>query len=369
MLRRKLLKLLGPLVALLLVMAVVAIILLQGVLQDLEHINDQAWRVEEQVSQLSTDIGTIEVKLFELKVGREHHLDALVDTIEGARERISRIGQSYVVEDGEAREHFKQLQASWPDFERHIAVLATVQDQTIAKAHNDAALNLALSLRQHTLPLSREVHEHAHLEQESLIRRMRWLVLGLAIVFLLVINAAVLLLMRAAGIILEPVDKLVHASRELAAERFACRVNLHQTDEFGELASAYNHLAEQLQANEQRRLETLGHVATTLNHELNNAMSIIELQLQLLSRRAGEGENAERCLRRIHEGLERMTGTLESLKHIKRIVLTDYVEGTKMLDLIKSTEDAVEATAETAPRPTVVVTVQRSASKQEVGQR
>jgi hypothetical protein len=38
----------------------------------------------------------------------------------------------------------------------------------------------------------------------------------------------------------------------------------------------------------------------------------------------------------IHESLARMTVTLERLKHVRRIVLTDYTEGTKMLDLERS---------------------------------
>ncbi len=76
------------------------------------------------------------------------------------------------------------------------------------------------------------------------------------------------------------------------------------------MARAFNSLAEQLQANEQRKLETLGQVALMLNHELNNAMSIIELQLRLLDRSAGN-EAHQKCLRQIHENLARMAQTVE----------------------------------------------------------
>lgn len=342
MLRRKLLLMMAPLVALLLAMAVVAIILLQGVLRDLEHVSTQAWRVEEQISRLSTDIGVIEVNLYELQTGKSRHLDSLIDQVESARTLVESIGNSYIASEPPAKTHYQSVRQLWPKFERHVGVLGTVQDQTLAKRHSDAALSLALSLRQEILPLSREIHEHAHAEQESLLKWMRWLVLGLAIVFLLVINVAVLVLIRTAGMVLAPIDKLVKASRELAAEKFDHRVQLDQNDEFDELAAAYNQLASQLQANEQRRLETLGHVATTLNHELNNAMTTIELQLQLLSRRTTADEAVEKCLLRIQEGLARMARTVEALKHIKRIVLTDYVAGTKMLDLERSTEEADE---------------------------
>lgn len=171
-----------------------------------------------------------------------------------------------------------------------------------------------------------------------LAARFKWLVLGLSVSFLVVINASAVILFRAAGMILQPVDRLVVASRELAAEHFDHRIPLDRKDEFGELAQAYNNLAAQLEANESKRLETLGMVARTLNHELNNAMGIIELQIQLLARSANQREPFEKFLRRISESLNRMSGTVESLKHVKRIVLTDYLAGTKMLDLQKSTQ-------------------------------
>ena len=49
-----------------------------------------------------------------------------------------------------------------------------------------------------------------------------------------------------------------------------------------------------------------------------------------------------------------MTATLESLKHIKRIVLTDYIAGVKMLDLHRSTQadaPAASGAAEEADKP------------------
>lgn len=180
---------------------------------------------------------------------------------------------------------------------------------------------------------------HDWVTHAALAGRFRWIVLGLSVAFLLLVNAMAFVLIRAAGMILNPVGRLVTASRELAAEHFDHRVKLdHEEDEFGELARAYNHLAAELQANERRRLEMLGMAALTLNHELNNAMGMIELQLQLLSRQTPDPQRLETCVRRIGEGLSRMSGVVESLKHVKRIVLTEYVEGTKMLDLRKSTE-------------------------------
>jgi signal transduction histidine kinase len=132
------------------------------------------------------------------------------------------------------------------------------------------------------------------------------------------------------------VEQLVEASRRLGREEYDYRVKIPTPDEFGELAASYNRLAEQLQANERRKLETLSQAAVTLNHELNNAGAIIRLQLQLLERQNVGTPEFARALVQIRESLARMTATLERLKHVRRIVLTDYAEGTKMLDLEKS---------------------------------
>src|SRR5690242_7849287 len=80
-------------------------------------------------------------------------------------------------------------------------------------------------------PMEHDWASHAHLAA-----RFKWIVLALALAFLIVLNASVLVLMRAAAMILNPVDRLVTASRELAAEHFDYRIDLPGArDEFGEL--------------------------------------------------------------------------------------------------------------------------------------
>jgi methyl-accepting chemotaxis protein len=178
--------------------------------------------------------------------------------------------------------------------------------------------------------------EQVRAEHLKLTNSFRWLVLGFTIVFLVLINLSVIVLLRLGATIVRPMDQLVEATRKLGAERFDYRIKLQQSDEFGELATAYNSMAEQLQNNERRRLETLAQAAVAMNHELNNAISIIELQLTLLSRQTPGTEALGKCLLQIHDSLGRMTETVQQLKNVRRIVLTDYTPGTKMLDLLRS---------------------------------
>ena len=175
-----------------------------------------------------------------------------------------------------------------------------------------------------------------HHAVSQLSARFQALVVILGAVFLVVINISVIVLLKMSGNIVRPVERLVHATQQLGQEHFDYRVKLDRHDEFEELAKAYNDLAQRLQSNEQRKVEVLHQVAIAINHELNNALAVIELQLSAISRRAASCPGLENCLKQIHDSLERVTATAHSLQQVRRIVLTDYTPGTKMLDLERS---------------------------------
>lgn len=176
----------------------------------------------------------------------------------------------------------------------------------------------------------------------SLALRFRNIVVILAAVFLLVINISVITVLRISSLIIKPVDQLIEATRELGHEHFDYRVRIEQNDEFQELASAFNKLAEDLQVSETRKMEVLSQTAVMINHELNNAMAVIGLQLQRVSKDKTISPETTARLREIEQSLQKMTKTVQSLKNVRRIVLTDYVPGLKMLDLEKSTANEPE---------------------------
>jgi methyl-accepting chemotaxis protein len=336
MLRRKMMMYLAGLVGLLLVASVAAIWMLQGVLGALDHTNGEDARVVETSNRMETGINGIEIDLREIQLGRERHLDSLVERIEALKADTADFGAQYQRPLPEARPVYQRIGDNLAVFEMEVGKLATAQDETLARPHTEAAISASIALRQDIWQAGRMMREHTAGEQRDAIARFRWVVLALAGVFLVVINASVMMMVRMARMVLRPVERLVEASRRLGREEFDYRVRLRATDEFGELAAAYNRLAEQLSANERRKLETLGQAAVMLNHELNNAGAIIKLQLQLLERQNSGNPAMARALRQIHESLARMTETVERLKHVRRIVLTDYTADTKMLDLERS---------------------------------
>jgi len=186
---------------------------------------------------LNITLSGIEVELYALQTGRQHHLDGLIDAVETLHRLTDLIGSHYVLDELDVRQDYEDLVSKIDGFETRVGVLATVQDRELALSHNLAALDAASQMHQSLLRIARHVQSHAKAEQAALTGRFRWLVIAMAIGFLIVINGSILLMMRAAGMVLRPVARLVHASRELANQNFAHRVTVGQHDEFDECYS------------------------------------------------------------------------------------------------------------------------------------
>jgi signal transduction histidine kinase len=340
MLRRKLLIVLGPMVALLALTAVAAVWSMQRLLGELDHVNTHAWQVVEKVNELSAQTTEIELRLHRIVSGEERHLDELIEAVSAARLTADRLSESYVLREPQAAALLATIRRRLPEMQRDVGAIATTEDPGLRQQRLGAFLQGAVHLCGETIPLSRHVRAHAKSEQDALLARFRHVLLAMTLLFLIVINVSVMLLIRTAGMILRPVGKLVESTRELGRENLAHRVSIPQRDEFGELAGALNDLAVRLSENEQRRMEVLRQAARTLNHELNNCIAIIQLQLRLMQRRAGQEPEMETRLREIHGSMERMTRTLAALLQVRRIVLTDYTPGVKMLDLEASVQPA-----------------------------
>jgi len=314
MLRRRLLSRIGTLIAAFVIGAFIAVWLLQDVLADIDTVNHDAEVLIDGALDAGSAAGAIELAL---SAGEPAPQQALAD-LAAALDRLSLhpVAADTATPAGEA------------------AARARAAAAAIAAPDHDRAPVVAL--RAALIDLGRAVRRYVAAEQALVGRQFRWLVLGLTLATTVIMNVAILVLLHTAQMVLRPVAQLVEGSRLLAAERFEHRVNIDQQDEFAELARAYNHLADQLQSSEERKAETLRQLAVTLNHGLNNAMSIIELQLGLLDRESGGNPVLAAHLREIRSCLARMSGIVASLKNIRRVVLTDYLPGQKMVDLERS---------------------------------
>lgn len=323
--------LLFTITTLLLVLALAALASLHGVLSRLDQTTRDS-RLIEELHELHEQVSEVEVALYSRTVDP----DALAAQVRTLADQVQ-----IVADDPDLHDRVLLL-------ERHIQGAAADGNPEEAAAHRAMALRIAAGVRAKVLQVIHFAQDRLKDDQDKVTRAFRWMVVGIALGFLVVLNASMLLMMRAASMVLRPVERLIEAHRELGAEHFEHRVEVDRRDEFGELTEAFNRLASQLQENEQRKMQFLGQVALTLNHELNNAVSIIDLQLSLLRRQKGSAEFEGR-LTEIQKGLQRMTRVVQGLMHVRRIVLTDYVAGVKMLDLERSMQEDTPTSA--GPNP------------------
>jgi len=323
MLRRKLLIRIGLLVACFVAGAAVAIYLLQDTIADIDRINADAKTLVDGMAVADECIAQIEAARDR---GAETHSNQIAAAALTLTRSLADVGEHRAV-------HLPGADQT-NDYRALLAALPTFLDPAAA-ASPEASANANL-VRAGVRELSRSLRSFVAEEQAAFGRYLRALVLWLTVAALVMVNISVFVLLRTAQVVLKPVGQLVHGSRELAAEHFDHRVRVEQQDEFGELARAYNRLAEQLQANEERKAEALRQLAVTLNHDLNNAMATIEMQLSLLDRKSGRDANLASDFRNIQTTLARMGQTVASLKHIRRVVLIDYLDGQKMVDLARS---------------------------------
>lgn len=323
MLRRKLLIRIGLLVACFVAGAVIAISLFQGALLDIDRINTEGMTLVESIARVDESISRIEDARDGLATGGEELGRAMTDELASlAQQPALRIAGS------------RQAEA----LDRLNALIPELLNPASTTGAEERVNHAALRARLHEL--SHEIQAYIGAEQARFSSYLRWLVVGMTLGALIMVNVAILVLVHTAQVVLKPVSQLVEGSRELAAEHFAHRVRVDQGDEFGELAQAYNRLAEQLQAIEERKAETLRQLAVTINHDLNNAMATIEMQLSLLDRESGRDKNLARYFRDIQDTLKRMSVRVAQLKEIRRVVLTDYVDGQKMVDVEQSVAPA-----------------------------
>jgi len=335
MLRRKLMLVLGSLIVLLLVSALSAILLLHDVLEDLNHASSEVVNATARTRLVEQAFNGLEAELYRLRGGLGTSPETALDAARLLGQRTEGLLEAGMV-PADTAGSARRIRALLPDLHQHLEASAGTDDP----AERDEAIALALevsaAMRTEIADLGRITYEHSALEHEQMVSKFRGAAIALGLGFLVLLNVSIAVVLRAATMVLKPVSELAEASRRLGREEFDHRIAVDRTDEFGELAQAYNSLAGQLQANEARKVETLQQVARTLNHELNNAMSTIELQLTVVDRRKGDDQALTKPLRQIHESLGRMSNTIDALKRVRKIVLTDYLSGVKMLDLERS---------------------------------
>ncbi|AFM26183.1 ATP-binding protein [Desulfomonile tiedjei] len=78
--------------------------------------------------------------------------------------------------------------------------------------------------------------------------------------------------------LLSPIKKLTEAARELRSLRFSTKIDVHTRDELGQLANAFNSMAQALEKNEMLRKQWTSDVA----HELRTPLAILRGEIEAM---------------------------------------------------------------------------------------
>ena len=88
-----------------------------------------------------------------------------------------------------------------------------------------------------------------------------------------------------------------------------------------------------------KELEAISSMVVTINHEINQPLTGICSYADLLKKASKDNPDLLRYSEKIHEQSMRLSELIKRISDITRVEMTEYIDGTKMLDLSKSITD------------------------------
>jgi two-component system NtrC family sensor kinase len=149
-----------------------------------------------------------------------------------------------------------------------------------------------------------------------------------------------ILIMRS---ILRPIARLRAGAAEIAKGRLDTRIPVVADDEFGELSVALNQMASDLADRERdlvrsRTLATVGRMAASIAHEINNPLSVILGYTRILQKQQSANPEISESLEIIESETRQCRRIVEELLDLTRPPKIEHNE----VDLVEVVRDAVE---------------------------
>ena len=86
----------------------------------------------------------------------------------------------------------------------------------------------------------------------------------------------------------------------------------------------------------------MSHVNVTLNHEIRSPLTSILIGAQVLKKKSEEDSQAYQIAKEIEDASRRIQTTLDDFSQVKNVVIDDYINGIKMLNLKRSRQSESE---------------------------
>jgi len=130
-----------------------------------------------------------------------------------------------------------------------------------------------------------------------------------------------------------PLKHLTHVTHQMTAGDFTTRAQLQRQDELGTLATAFNAMADQIQAT----MVTLNHFVSDAAHEINTPITALRTNLELITEAQGNTSDSKSINRALEQviRLQHLTHSLLQLSRLESGEQDNDIESINMQSLIR----------------------------------
>ena len=170
----------------------------------------------------------------------------------------------------------------------------------------------------------------------------RWLALGMG--GLILTAAAVLASLALAASLTRPLGQLRQAALQVAQGNFSQRLSTKRQDEFGQVATAFNHMAAQVET----MLEEQRSFASNASHELRTPLTTIRLRSEALRSGSLDEETARQYISEIDDEVKRLGNLVQDLILLSRLDTGRMEAGHEEIDSLRLARQLLAEIAEEA---------------------
>jgi two-component system, OmpR family, sensor histidine kinase BaeS len=136
--------------------------------------------------------------------------------------------------------------------------------------------------------------------------------------------------------ILAPLRELAQGTRALTSRKFETRIEVGSSDEFGQLATDFNDMAQALEKYEQNRRQWIADIS----HELRTPLAILRGEIEAMQ--DGVRQITREALDSLHFEVEHLAGLVHDLHELSSIESQTFRTEQKAINPLEALEDTLE---------------------------